>query len=63
MEGMVAYQFYWRDETERIHFIGLLPERRGKSERITPDSILNWGRKVIGDPSDLNDIYFVQVDF
>jgi hypothetical protein len=60
---MVAYQFYWRDETERVHFIGLLPERRGKPERITPESILNWGWKVIGDPSDLNDIYFVQVEF
>jgi hypothetical protein len=60
---MVAYEFYWRDETERIHFIGVLPERRGKPERITPESILNWGREVIGDHSDLNDIYFVQVEF
>jgi hypothetical protein len=62
-EGMVAYEFYWRDETERTHFIGLLPERRGNPERITSDSILNWGRKVIGNPSDLNNIYFVQVEF
>jgi len=60
---MVAYGFYWRDETERTHFIGLLPERRGKLERIMSDSILNWGRKVIGNPSDLNNIYFVQVEF
>ena len=60
---MVAYEFYWRDETEKIHFIGILPERRGKSERITSESILNWARKVIGDHSGLNDIYFVQVEF
>ena len=60
---MVAYEFYCRDETEKVHFIGILPERRGKPERITSESILNWGRKVIGDPSDLNDIYFVQVEF
>ena len=60
---MVAYEFYCRDETEKVHFIGILPERRGKPERITSDSIMNWGRKVIGDPSDLNDIYFVQVEF
>jgi len=59
---MVAYQFYWRDETERIHFIGILPERREKPERITSESILNWGWKVIGDRSDLNEIYFVQVE-
>lgn len=60
---MVAYQFYWRDEKEKTHFIGILPERRKKGGRITPESILNWGRKVIGDRSNLNDIYFVQVEF
>jgi hypothetical protein len=60
---MVAYEFYWRDETEKPHFIGILPERRKKPERITLESILNWGRKVIGDHSGLSDIYFVQVEF
>jgi hypothetical protein len=60
---MVAYEFYWRDETERIHFIGILPERRKKPERITQESILNWGMKVIGDNSGVNNIYFVQVNF
>jgi len=60
---MLAYEFYCRDETEKIHFIGILPERRKKPERITQKSILNWGRKVIGDNSDVNDIYFVQVEF
>jgi len=60
---MVAYQFYWRDEKEKTHFIGILPERRKKGGRITPESILNWGRKVIRDRSSLNNIYFVQVEF
>jgi len=60
---MVAYEFYWRDETEQTHFIGILPERRKSRERITEESVLNWGRKVIGDSSGVNDIYFVQVDF
>ena len=60
---MVAYEFYWRDEAERVHFIGILPERRKKSERITKESVLNWGMKVIGDSSGVNDIYFVQVEF
>jgi len=60
---MVAYEFYCRDETEKIHFIGILPERREKRERITSESILNWGRTVVGDDSSLNDIYFVQVEF
>lgn len=61
--SMVAYEFYWRDEAERVHFIGILPERRKKSERITKESVLNWGMKVIGDSSGVNDIYFVQVEF
>ena len=60
---MVAYEFYWRDETERVHFIGILPERRKKTERITQDSILNWGMKVIGDSSGVDSVYFVQVEF
>ncbi len=61
--SMVAYEFYWRDEAERVHFIGILPERRKKTERITQESVLNWGMKVIGDTSGINDIYFVQVEF
>jgi hypothetical protein len=60
---MVAYEFYWRDETERVHFIGILPERRKKTERITQQSILNWGMKVIGDSSGVDSVYFVQVEF
>ena len=60
---MVAYEFYWRDETERVHFIGILPERRKKTERITQEYILNWGMKVIGDGSGVDSVYFVQVEF
>ena len=60
--NMMAYEFYWRDEKGEDHFIGILPERRRKPERITQDSILNWGWKVIGDNSNVKDIYFVKVD-
>ena len=59
---MVAYEFYMRDETGKVHFIGILPERRKNPERITKESALNWGWKVIGNQSDVNDIYFVQVE-
>jgi len=59
---MVAYQFYWLDEKEKTHFIGILTERRKDPGRITTESILNWGRKVMGDRSNLVDIYFVQVE-
>ena len=59
---MVAYEFYWRNETGEEHFIGILPERRKNPERITEGSILNWGWKVIGNNPDLNNIYFVRVE-
>ena len=58
---MIAYELYWRDEGGDQHLIGILPERRKKSERITEKSILNWGREVIGDSVDVKDIYFVKI--
>jgi hypothetical protein len=59
---MIAYEFYWCDEEGKEHFIGILPERRKNPERITEKSIINWGWQVIGDNSDVNNIYFVQVE-
>jgi len=58
---MALYEFYWNDETGKEHFIEILPERRKNPERITKGSILNWGWKVIGDNSDVNNIYFVRI--
>ena len=59
---MVAYEFYWRNTEKKEHFIGILPERRKNPERVTKESVLNWGWKVIGDSSDVNNVYFVQVE-
>ena len=59
---MTAYEFYYRDEKGREHFIGILPERRKNPERITRESVLNWGWMVIGDTPDVENIYFVKVD-
>ena len=60
---MVAYEFYWQDETGKEHLIGILPERRRDPKRITKESVLNWGWKVIGDNPSVKNIYFVQVNF
>jgi hypothetical protein len=38
--------------------IGILRERRKNTERITEESILNWGKKVIGQNGEVGDIYF-----
>ncbi len=59
---MTAYEFYYRDERGKEHFIGILPERRKDPKRITKESVLNWGWKVIGERSDVKDIYFLSVD-
>ena len=59
---MVAYEFYWLNGEGIEHFIGVLPERRKNPERITKESVLNWGRKVIGDNSNVKDVYFIKVD-
>ncbi len=59
---MVAYEFYWLNGEEKEHLIGILPERRKNPERITKESVLNWGWKVIGDDLEVRHIYFVKVD-
>jgi len=59
---MVAYEFYFHDESEESHFIGILPERRKNQGRITEESIMKWGRYVIGENVDVRQIYFVQVE-
>jgi hypothetical protein len=58
---MVAYDFYWLDETRGYQTIGVLPERRKRPERITQKSILNWGEKIFGKGLDTKDIFFIQV--
>ena len=59
---MVAYEIYWSDETGKEYFVGILPERRKDPGRITKESVLNWGRKVIGDHIEVKDIFFTQVE-
>jgi len=60
---MLAYEFYWLDETQEAHFIGILPERRKNPGRINRDSILNWGKMVIGNNSEVKEVYYVKVEF
>jgi hypothetical protein len=42
--------------------IGILPERRTDPERMTKNSVLNWGWRVIGNNSGVDNIYFVKVE-
>ena len=58
---MCAYEFYWFDKTEKAHFIGILKEKREDLLRITRESVLNLGRKLIDSNEDVANIYFIQV--
>jgi hypothetical protein len=58
---MEAYEFYWRDSYRKDHLIGILPERRKDPKRITNKSIMNWGRQILGEIIDFNDIFFIAV--
>ncbi len=59
---MSAYEFYWFDKAEEAHFIELLREKRENLLRITRESVLNLGRKVMGDHADVTHLYIIQVE-
>lgn len=59
---MVAYEFYWRNDNKKEHLIGILPERRKDPERITKTSIMNWGKKILGNHSEAKNLYFIEVE-
>lgn len=55
---MLIYEFYRRDEAGRDLFVGILKERRKNPQRITEESILNLGRKLLDHPIEERDLYF-----
>ena len=59
---MVAYKFYIYDEMEEFQSIGILPERRKVLLRITQESIMKWGKMLVFDNVDVNNIFFIQVE-
>ena len=58
---MVAYEFYLTDSEGNKNLVGILPERRKDPKRITKESVLKWGRMVLGDGVDNKDIIIKQV--
>jgi len=59
---MCAYEFYWFDKADKAHFIAILQEKRENLVRITRESVLNLGRKLIDSNEDVANIYFIQVE-
>ena len=58
---MVAYEFYLHDEEAGDALIGILPERRKNSNRINEESIMRWGRMVLGKKGESKNIYYIQI--
>jgi hypothetical protein len=58
---MVAYEYYLRDGIKGFELIGVLPERRKDSNRVTRESILGFGKKFWGDNVDDGNILFIRV--
>jgi len=58
---MVAYEFYWLDPKGGYQIIGVLPERRKNSKRITQKSVMSWAEIFFGENLSAKDIYFIQV--
>jgi hypothetical protein len=58
---MVAYELYSFDEKNGVEFIGVLPERRKDPKRITKESIVNWGKMILGNHADGKKIFFKRV--
>ena len=55
---MIAYEFYRRVPGGEDRLLGVLPERRRKPERITPESITEWARLLVN--SNMSEDFFNQ---
>jgi hypothetical protein len=58
---MEAYEFYWYNPLKGYELLGVLPERRKNSARITQKSVMGWAVNIFGDNLSTKDIYFTQV--
>ena len=58
---MLAYELYTFDKINGYELIGVLPERRKNPRRMTEDSVMSWGRMLLGDNTDNKSIHFKKV--
>ena len=59
---MKAYEVYELNQaTGSGTMIGILPERRKDLNRATRESVINWGRLLLGEKAEAADIYFVEI--
>jgi hypothetical protein len=58
---MLPYELYTFNKKKGYGFIGVLPERRKNRMRITKDSIMDWGKSLLGHNVDSRNMFFKQV--
>ena len=58
---MLAYELYRFNKKKGYEFIGVLPERRKNPMRITKNSVMNWGKTLLGDNVDSKNMFFKRV--
>lgn len=58
---LIAYEFYIKEKNSSSHLIGILPERRKNEARITYESVMNWGKKVLIGQVSSENFYCVRV--
>jgi hypothetical protein len=59
---VVGYKFYFNDPIKGFQLVGVLPERRRDPDRITEESILNWGRQYFRCNFNSKEVFFVKVE-
>ena len=57
----MAYELYSYNKVEGYRLIGILPERRKDPRRITRESVLKWGRMLLGSSAEDKEITFKQM--
>jgi len=58
---VIAYEFYWLDPKGGYEIMGVLPERRKNSARITQESIKQWGKTIFNKNFYPKHIYILKV--
>jgi hypothetical protein len=55
---MLVYELYTFSKEKGYQLIGVLPERRKNPTRITKESVIRWGKTLLGDDADGKEIFF-----
>ena len=58
---MLVYELYVFNKTKGYELIGALPERRKNPARITNNTVINWGKMLLGENVESKDISFKPV--